>query len=87
MLIGVVTILFLLTVMSFIFAEDSYYRWVSIIFFIIGLICLFGVVVGWYDLYAESQTTIKELTEELSKKNSEIDGLYDELEYYKGDNQ
>ena len=87
MLIGIVTCLLILTVMSFNFAEDTCYRWVSIVLFIIGLICIVGMIVGVYDLYAESQTTIKELTEELSKKNSEIDGLYDELEYYKGNNQ
>lgn len=35
------------------------------------------------EIVAENET----ISEELSKKNSEIDGLYDELEYYKGDNQ
>ena len=86
MLIGIVTCLLILTVMSFNFAEDACYRWVSIVLFIIGLICIVGMIVGVYDLYVERQTTVNELTEELSKKNSEIDGLYDELEYYKGDN-
>ena len=35
------------------------------------------------EIVSENET----IAEELSKKNSEIDGLYDELEYYKGDNQ
>lgn len=35
------------------------------------------------EIVSENET----IAEELSKKNSEIDGLYDELEYYKGYNQ
>lgn len=80
--ISIIALIFLLAVMAFFFSED-FYKWCSVIFFILGLYCVLALFVRCYVFYNTTQTTINELNEELARKNSEIDGLYDELEYYK----
>lgn len=81
--ISIIALIFLLAVMAFFFSDLDFYKWCSVIFFILGLYCVLALFVRCYVFYSTTQTTINELNEELARKNSEIDGLYDELEYYK----
>ena len=56
---------------------------ITVLLVAILVILVFQVCDKNEEIVSENAT----ISEELAKRNSEIDGLYDELEYYKGDNQ